>query len=159
MKTKASVTNAMRLLKQAGIEFETLEYDLGGREFSAGAVAEELGIDPDDSFKTLCARGNKNEIALFVIAAGSELDLKKAAKALNVKSVSLVHVKELLSIVGYERGSVSPVGTKKAFPVFIDENAMLLDRMIISGGKKGISLRLEPERLREFLNAVYADIT
>ena len=155
---KETVTNAMRLLKQAGVAYEAMYYDLGDEPFSGEAVCRALGVSEEVSFKTLCARGERKGIAVFVIPIAEELNLKAAAAAFGDKAVSLVAVKELPGLTGYERGGVSPVGMKKKYPVFIDETALGLDNIKISGGLKGVSLMVEPRALAKYLNASFAPI-
>ncbi len=159
MAKQSNKTNVMRLLEAAQIPYEPLYYDLGDAEFSGEAVCEALGVSADESFKTLCARGERKGIAVFVIPVSGELDLKAAALACGDKAVTLTAVKELKELTGYERGGVSPVGMKKAYPVFIDETAQLFEHIEISGGIKGVSLKLEPEALAEFLSATFAPLT
>ena len=110
----------MRLLDKGKVPYTPLYYDLGDRPFSGEAVCEALGLDPAGSFKTLCARGERKGVAVFVIPIAGELDLKAAAKALGDKAVELAAVRELPTLTGYERGAVSPVGMKKRYPIFID---------------------------------------
>ncbi|MDD4076185.1 MAG: aminoacyl-tRNA deacylase [Eubacteriales bacterium] len=159
MQKRESKTNAMRQLDTAGIAYTPLYYDLGDRVFSGEAVCELLGVSADESFKTLCARGERNGVAVFVIPVSGELDLKKAAAAMGDKGVALVPVKELKDLTGYERGGVSPIGMKKAYPTFFDETAQLFDYIEVSGGVKGCSLRVEPEPLAAFLCAVFVPLT
>lgn len=159
MAKQQNKTNVMRILEADGIAYEPLYYELGDREFSGEAVCEILGVSPEESFKTLCARGERKGIAVFVIPVAGELDLKAAAAACGDKAVTLVPVKELKNLTGYERGGVSPVGMKKLYPVFIDETAQLFEHIEISGGVKGCSVKLEPEALRAFLGAKFAALT
>lgn len=158
-KQQRNKTNAMRLLDAAGIAYEALYYDLGDAEFSGGAVCAALGLSADESFKTLCGRGERTGVNVFVIPVAGELDLKAAANACGDKALTLVPVKELKNLTGYERGGVSPVGLKKPYPVYIDETAQLFERVSISGGLKGCSLRVEPEALAAFLGARFAALT
>lgn len=160
MASKITKTNAVRLLESADIDFQKLHYDYPkGEDFSGEKVCELLNMSPEQSFKTLCARGKDNAIFVFSIPVAAELDLKKAAKAAGEKKVELVHVKELLNITGYERGSVSPVGLKKDYPVFIDETAILFDNIGISGGAKGSTLLISAKALCDFLGARLEDLT
>ena len=156
---KQNKTNVMRLLEAAGVEYKPLYYDLGDTPFSGEAVCEALGVSAEESFKTLCARGERTGINVFVIPVAGELDLKAAAAACGDKAVTLTAVKELKNLTGYERGGVSPVGMKKPYPVFIDETAQLFDAIEVSGGVKGCSIRVEPEALRVFLGASFAPLT
>ena len=122
-------TNAMRLLEQAKITYQTSQYDYSEEDLSGVHAAEVLGFDPAMVFKTLVTRGDKTGPVVFVIPVAQELDLKKAAKVSGNKSVAMVHVKELLVLTGYIRGGCSPIGMKKKFPTYVDESA--LDQTII----------------------------
>lgn len=152
-------TNVMRLLEAAGIGYAPLYYDLGDTPFSGEAVCEALGVSAEESFKTLCARGERTGINVFVIPVAGELDLKAAAAACGDKVVTLTAVKELKNLTGYERGGVSPLGMKKAYPTFIDETAQLFEQIEISGGIKGCSIKVAPEPLCTFLGAKFAALT
>ncbi|MEG1262793.1 MAG: aminoacyl-tRNA deacylase, partial [Clostridia bacterium] len=153
MAEKPLVTNVMRLLKQGHIAYAPLYYDLAGETFSGDAVCRALGADARRSFKTLCARGERQGVAVFVVPIAGELDLKCAAQALADKKVQLVHVKELPALTGYERGSVSPIGMKKKYPTFIDQSACEFELIRISGGQKGVSIELDPKALSAYLGA------
>ena len=122
-------------------------------------MAEEAGEDPDSSFKTLVTVAPSGDHVVCCIPVAQELDFKKAAAAAGEKSLSLIPVKELEGLTGYVRGGCTPVGMKKAFPTLIDETAQLFDTIIISGGRRGLSLTLDPVALRDFLGATFADIT
>ncbi len=151
-------TNAMRLLEQAGIEFETREYEVDENDLSGESVAKKVGLDPDSVFKTLVVRGDKKGIAVFCVPVTAELDLKKAAKATGDKKIEMVHVKELLGLTGYIRGGCSPVGMKKQYPTFIDETCILFDRIAVSAGVRGAQIITEPDKLAEYVGAKVIDI-
>ena len=152
-------TNVMRILDTAGIQYEARYYELDEEEFSGEAVSTLTGVEPERCFKTLCARGTKRGLLVFVIPVSSELDLKAAAAAADDKAVEMVHAKELFALTGYVRGGVSPVGMKKANPAFFDETAVLFNSISISGGVKGCSLLVDPERIAAFLNAEFTPLT
>ncbi len=156
---KQNKTNAMRQLDTAGIAYTPLYYTLEGEAFSGEAVCALLGVSADESFKTLCARGERRGVGVFVIPVSGALDLKKAAAAMGDKGVALVAVKELKALTGYERGGVSPIGMKKPYPVFIDETAQLFENIEVSGGVKGCSLKLAPQALAAFLQAPFVPLT
>lgn len=96
---------------------------------------------------------------VFCIPVTMELDLKKAARAAGDKKIEMTHVKELLGLTGYIRGGCSPIGMKKKYPTWIDETAMLYDEIAVSGGVRGIQIIINPERLKDFVQAVYSDVT
>lgn len=154
-----TVTNAMRLLKQAGIPFGNSQYEVDESDLSGVHAASMLGVDPDCVFKTLVARGEKKGIYVFCIPVAQELDLKKCAAATGEKKVEMIHVKELLGLTGYVRGGCSPVGMKKKYPTFIDEVATLFDEIYVSAGMRGQQLIVDPENLRAYTDATFADLT
>lgn len=154
-----TITNVMRLLKQAGIAFDTSEYVVDESDLSGVHAAQELGIDPDCMFKTLVARGEKHGPHVFCIPVAEELDLKKCAQAAGEKKIDLIHVKELLPLTGYVRGGCSPVGMKKKFPTTFDESAILFDRIYVSAGMRGVQVIVNPEALVTYIGADYADLT
>lgn len=149
----------MRQLDAAGIEYEMAEYDVDESDLSGVHAAEELGVSEDEVFKTLVTRGDNNLLSVFVIPSGANLDLKKAAAASGNKRIEMIHVKELFDLTGYIRGGCSPIGMKKQYPTFIDETAVLFDKIYFSAGKRGVQIILSPETLAEFIGAEFADIT
>ena len=154
-----TVTNAMRLLTQAGIPFDTSEYPVDESDLSGIHAAAMLGVDADCVFKTLVARGERKGICVFVIPVAEELDLKKCAAATGDKKMEMIHVRELLGLTGYVRGGCSPVGMKKKYPTYIDEIATLFDRIYVSAGLRGQQLIINPEDLRSYTEATFADLT
>ncbi|MBQ8973247.1 MAG: Cys-tRNA(Pro) deacylase [Clostridia bacterium] len=154
-----TVTNAMRLLKQAGVPFETSSYEVDESDLSGVHAAAQLGVDPDCVFKTLVTRSDKRNIYVFCIPVAQELNLRKCASAVGEKKLEMIHVKELLGLTGYIRGGCSPVGMKKKFPTVLDETAQLFDRIYVSAGQRGLQLIVEPEALRNYLGAEYRDVT
>lgn len=150
-------TNAMRLLDKGKIKYEVLEYDIPKEEFSGAKVSEYLGQDPKMCYKTLACK-HEHDLYIFVIPVLSELDLKKAAKEIGVKSLEMVHVKDLLKEVGYQRGSVSPIGAKKNKGVFFDKEVNNHDEIELSGGAFGISLKVNKAEIISFLNASVKDL-
>ncbi|MBQ6121118.1 MAG: Cys-tRNA(Pro) deacylase [Clostridia bacterium] len=154
-----TVTNAMRLLTQAGISFETSEYPVDESDLSGVHAAAMLGVDADCVFKTLVVRGERRGVCVFVIPVAEELDLKKCAAAMGDKRAEMIHVKELLGLTGYVRGGCSPIGMKKKYPTFIDEIATLFDRIYVSAGLRGQQLIIDPRDLRTYTEATFADLT
>ncbi len=152
-------TNAMRLLAQAGIPYEVIEYEADEENLAGVHVAEQTGLPAEQVFKTLVARGEKKGCLVFCIPVAQELDLKKAAQAVGDKKIELVHVKELLGLTGYVRGGCSPVGMKKHFPTYFDETAVLFDKIAVSAGVRGAQLYLLQEELVRYVGAEHLDLT
>lgn len=158
-KNKTAVTNAMRILKAAKIDFKEVEYEAEEVGTSFGEKISELtGISPDISLKTLVARGDKTGIMVACIPVKSEIDLKKLARASGNKKVEMIHVKELLDLTGYIRGGVSPIGMKKQYPTYVEETAGTYDEIAVSGGRCGITLLMSPESLQKVTNCKFADL-
>ena len=158
-KQKIDKTNAMRQLDAAGIEYEMAEYDVDESDLSGVHAAEELGVTEDEVFKTLVTRGDEGLLSVFVIPSGASLNLKKAAPVSGNKKIEMIHVKEMFDLTGYIRGGCSPIGMKKQDPTYIDETAVLFDKIYFSAGKRGVQIILEPDVLAEFIGAEFADLT
>jgi Cys-tRNA(Pro)/Cys-tRNA(Cys) deacylase len=140
-------TNAARLLDSEGISYELIPYDVDESDLSAYAVASKLGQDVDQVFKTLVLQGDKTGVFICIIPGSKELDLKKAAKVSGNKNAAMVHMKEILELTGYIRGGCSPVGMKKKYSTYIDENCIIYDQIFVSAGIRGLQLRIAPDDL------------
>lgn len=151
-------TNAMRGLDKAKIPYRFHEYDHSDGLIDGMAVAAKLGQDPAQVFKTLVTRSNTGTVYVFVIPVAQELDLKKAAKAVKEKSVSMLAVAELLKTTGYIRGGCSPIGMKKRFGTVIHQSAMEFDTIMVSAGRIGAQLELSPKDLVSVTGAACGDI-
>jgi Cys-tRNA(Pro)/Cys-tRNA(Cys) deacylase len=147
-------TNAARLLDQAGVRYELRHYPVVEEHLSALQVAEAIGMPPEQVFKTLVARGDRTGVVLACIPANTELDLKALAAASGNKKVELVPVKEVLGLTGYIRGGVSPVGTKRPYPLYLDETAELWDVISVSAGIRGCQMLLCPADLTRVVDAL-----
>ncbi len=153
-----TITNVMRLLTKAGIQFEAAQYDVDESDLSGVHAAEALGFNVESVFKTLVARGDKNGLNVFVIPVAEELDLKKCAVVSGNKKIEMIKVSELLPLTGYIRGGCSPIGMKKKFPTYIDETAVLNDAISISAGQRGVQVLIKADDLKEYTNAKYCDL-
>ncbi|MDO4198662.1 MAG: YbaK/EbsC family protein [Erysipelotrichaceae bacterium] len=150
-------TNAMRMLDAAKIKYEVLEYSIDKDKFSGEAVSDLLNLEYSACYKTL-ALIHEHDIYICVISVKDELDLKKCAKAIGVKNLEMVHVKDLLKLVGYERGSVSPVGVKKNKGIYFDDEVNNHEIIEISGGQFGIGLKINRDELLNYVKAKVVDI-
>jgi Cys-tRNA(Pro)/Cys-tRNA(Cys) deacylase len=151
-------TNVARMLDSAGVRYELRSYEVDESDLSAPHVAEAIGMLPEQVFKTLVARGDRTGVLMASIPANSELDLKALATASGNRKVELVAVKEVLGLTGYIRGGVSPIGAKKAYPLYLDETAQLWDAISISAGIRGSQLLLAPADLVRVTEATLCDI-
>lgn len=154
----ASKTNAVRLVQQTGIPCREAFYEYNDNEPLGPQTANALGLEPEQVFKTLVARGERTGIHVFCIPVCCELDLKLAAKAAKDKSMALLPLKELQPLTGYIRGGCSPIGMKKHYPTHIDETALLFDEIAVSAGERGHQMILPPIPLAELAGAEFVNI-
>ncbi len=151
-------TNAMRILDQLKIEYNSYSYKNDDGKIDGISVANKIGKDPKNVYKTLVAEGHSKDIYVFVIPVAEELDLKKAAKAAGEKNIHMIHVNDILKLTGYIRGGCSPVGMKKKYKTFIDLSALDIDEIIVSGGKIGIQVELVVDDLVEAVDGILEDL-
>ncbi len=151
-------TNAMRILEKEKIEYISHEYPHGKEAVDGVTVASLLGQNPDYVFKTLVTKGTGRDYYVFVVPVANELDLKKCAKSVGEKSVEMIAVKDITKVTGYVRGGCSPVGMKKQYKTVFHSTALEIPRIIVSAGKIGYQIDLEPEKLINLTNATCADI-
>ncbi len=156
---KLEKTNAMRELERAGIAFSVRTYEVDEHDLSGVHIAEQLGEEPGQGFKTLVCETASGGHAVCCIPVADELDLKAAARVLGEKSITMMRMRDLVPVTGYMRGGCSPIGMKKRFPTVIDETCELWDEVFISGGRRGIQLAIAPEDLVAFTGAKVAAIT
>ena len=154
----ASKTNAVRLVIQAKIPCREAFYEYDVDDLSGTHAAEALGFPPEQVFKTLVAKGSRTGINVFCIPVCSELDLKKAAKAVGDKDMAMVPVKDLLGLTGYIRGGCSPVGMKKLYPTYFDETCQMFDEIAISAGDRGHQMIIPPMELIALVGGKISDI-
>lgn len=157
MAKKETKTNAMRILERLKIPYEHREYEQD--EFTDGSeVADKLGLPHGQVYKTLVTVGADRQHYVFVVPVDEELDLKKCARSVGVKSVQMIHVKELFSLTGYVRGGCTAVGMKKQFTTRIDDSAKAQEKIYVSGGRLGSQILLAPDDLCRAAAAEYADL-
>ncbi len=154
MAKKLPKTNAARLLDQAKIEYELIPYEVDESNLAATHVAEQLGEDVAQVFKTLVLRGENNGIFVAVIPGDKEVDLKLAAKASGNKSAKMIGMKELLPTTGYIRGACSPIAMKRHFPTFIHPTALDYEIIYVSAGVRGMQIKINPRQLIDFVDAL-----
>ena len=140
----ANKTNAARLLDQMRIRYELRDCDVDLDDLAAETVAAKIGLPPEQVFKTLVARGDRNGICMAIIPANTELDLKALAAASGDRKIQLVQVKDLQTLTGYIRGGVTALAGKKDYPVYVDETVELFDQISISAGVRGLQILLAP---------------
>ena len=152
-------TNVMRILDKAKITYKAHTYDHSDGAIDGAAVAEKMGQNPEQVFKTLVTKGAGRDYYVFVVPVLKELDLKKAAKSVGEKHVEMIHVKDINKVTGYIRGGCSPIGMKKQFVTVFDKSAENIETIIVSAGKIGYQIELAPKDLIELVGAKTAKIT
>lgn len=150
-------TNAMRLLDQKKIEYEVKEIE-DAEGLSGSQMALKAGENPEEVYKTLVTVGAKGAHYVFVVPVEKELDLKKSAKTVGEKSISMIHQKELLPLTGYIHGGCSPVGMKKFFRTVFDKSALSHERIYFSGGKVGVQVRIRTVDISKAIKCEFEDI-
>lgn len=157
MAKKENKTNAMRILDKNKINYRIKTYECD--EFIDGIHIADMNGDPyEQSFKTLVTVGKSGGYYVFVIPIDKEIDFKKAAKIVGEKSVEMIHVKDINAVTGYIRGGCTPLGMKKLYPTVIHESAKDFDEIIISGGKLGVQILVNPMDLAKVVNAGFDDV-
>lgn len=146
-------TNAVRLLDTLRINYELREYEADPDALEAERVAEKVGLPPEQVFKTLVARGDRNGVCLAVVPANTELDEKALARVTGDRKAEVVPLKEVLPLTGYIRGGVTALACKRDYPVFIDETAELFEVISVSAGIRGTQILLAPG---DYISAVKA---
>lgn len=152
-------TNVMRILDKAKITYKAHTYDHSDGAIDGAAVAEKMGQNPEQVFKTLVTKGAGRDYYVFVVPVLKELDLKKAAKSVGEKHVEMIHVKDINKVTGYIRGGCSPIGMKKQFTTVFDKSAENIEAIIVSAGKIGYQIELAPRDLIEMVGAKTDEIT
>ena len=152
-------TNAVRILDGLNIKYELRDYEVDPEDLAAESVAEKIGLPPEQTFKTLLARGDRNGPCFAVIPGNYELDLKAFAEATGDRKIHLVPLKEVQPLTGYIRGGVTALGAKKDFPVFLDELAEIFDLISVSAGVRGTQILLAPADYIRATNATIAAIS
>ena len=151
-------TNATRFLDSLKINYKLCEYEIEESDLSAESVARKVNLPLEQVFKTLVARGDKTGVLMACIPGNAELDLKAMATVSGNKKVEMVHMKEIQQLTGYIRGGVSPIGTKKHYPIFLDESAMRFPSISISAGARGSQIFISPDDLIKTLDITVCKI-
>ncbi len=151
-------TNVARLLDKAKIKYELVPYVVDETDLSATHIADQLGENIGQVFKTLVLVGDKTKYIVCVVPGDMEVDLKKAAKVSGNKKVEMLHMKELLPVTGYIRGGCSPIGMKKAFPTYFHSTCMDFEYIYVSAGMRGLQLKINPKELVDYVRADVADV-
>ena len=158
MKEKINKTNVARLLDKAKVKYELIPYEVDENDLSAIHVAESLGENIEQVFKTLVLHGDKTGYFVCVIPGEHEVNLKLAAKVSGNKKCDLSPMKDLLPLTGYIRGGCSPIGMKKHFPTYIHETCEQFPYIYVSAGIRGLQIKLAPTDLIKESKAVICSL-
>lgn len=151
-------TNALRILDSHKVKYEFSSFESDGA-LSGVEVADKMGFDPNQVFKTLVTKAKSNNHYVFLIPVAEELDLKKAAKSVNEKSIDMLKASELLGLTGYVHGGCSPIGMKKFFKTTIDESALYFDEIFFNAGRVGTQILISLDETKKVIDFQLANIT
>jgi Cys-tRNA(Pro)/Cys-tRNA(Cys) deacylase len=152
-------TNGARILEGLGIGFELREYEVDPEDLSATTVARKIGMPAEQVFKTLLTTAGVGIYVFAVIPGDAELDFKKLARAAGMRKAEMCALRDVQPLTGYIRGGVTVFGAKKPYPVFVDETAILFDKISVSAGTRGTQLILSPDDYVRAAEAQLADLT
>lgn len=155
---KSKKTNAERILDQNQIEYTSMTYSIDDDKIDGISVADKIGKSHEVVFKTLVTHGQGRELYVFVVPVSGELDMKKAARACGEKKIEMISVKDIQKFTGYIRGGCSPIGMKKKYKTFIHNSIEGEVEIVVSAGKKGAQICLDPQDLARVTEAKFADI-
>ncbi len=158
MAQKIIKTNAIRMLDKFKIKYNIHTYE-GDSTWTGEMIANALNEDCKAVYKTLVTVSKTGANYVFLVPVNKELDLKKAACAVNEKALSMLKAKELLPLTGYVHGGCSPIGMKKLLTTVLDSTAQGFDKIFFSGGKIGLQIETSPENLKKLVPFTYYNIT
>ncbi|WP_323704094.1 Cys-tRNA(Pro) deacylase [Mammaliicoccus sp. Dog046] len=151
-------TNAMRMLDQYNIFYHIHEFKIGKSHLDGHEVAQLIQKPENQVYKTLVLMNHNNEHFVFVIPIVEHLDMKKASKAVGQKKLELLPLDQLTKVTGYVRGGCSPIGMKKAFQTVVDSRAQSLSSFIVSAGKRGYQIEIDPNDLSKVITVQFEDV-
>jgi Cys-tRNA(Pro)/Cys-tRNA(Cys) deacylase len=155
----AIVNNVTRMLDSRKIKYAA--YELPPEKLGAQETADILGVDPSLVFKTIVITREKPKKPILVVVPGTRIvDLKLVATAVGEKKVTLPTEHNAEAITGLLAGGISPLALiNKGFMVVIDVSAQDLTEIHISGGQRGLNIKLGVEDLSELTKASFAAVT
>lgn len=148
-------TNAVRLLDSLGVRYQLREYEVDPQALDAVTVARKIGLPPEQVFKTLVVRGDRNGVSMAVVPADMELDEKVLARLTGDRKVEIVPLKDVHALTGYVRGGVTALAGKRDYPVFVDETIELFDVVAVSAGVRGTQMLVAPS---DYLAVVHGTV-
>lgn len=138
-------TRATRILDELGISYDLLEFE--AEAHTAAEAAKRLGIPLAVVFKTLVVRSDSGAVVLACVPGDRDLSLKALARCAGEKKVDLVQARELMRLVGYVKGAVSPLGARHGYPTYVDASALTHPRISVSAGVRGLQIWIDPNDL------------
>ena len=151
------MTPAIRFLKTQGIDFTTHSYECEVHEDFGLHAAAKLGLPADQIYKTLLVQHEK-QVVTAVIPVSCKLSLKEVAKAAKLKKVEMMKPLDAERLTGYKVGGISPFAQKKQLPTLLDSRALQQETILVSGGRRGLSVGLKPQDFIQLLSATVAPI-
>ncbi|WP_298842857.1 Cys-tRNA(Pro) deacylase [Clostridium sp.] len=151
-------TNVMRILDKMKVEYDVMTYEVKDDKIDGLSVAKKIGRDEKYLYKTIVTHANSKEVYVIVIPVGEEIDFKKVARVTNEKSIEMLDLRDLQKCTGYIRGGCSPIGMKKKYKTFIDKRALEIDTIIVSAGKIGFQIEINPNSLKNIIDGKFADL-
>ena len=155
---KISKTNVARVLDSKKIPYSLIPYTVDENNLAAQHIADELGENIEQVFKTLVLHGDKSGYFVCVVPGNCEVDLKKAAKLSGNKKAEMIPMKDLLSVTGYIRGGCSPVGMKKPFPTWFHNTCLNFDYIYLSAGVRGLQIQVNAKNIVDLVKASIGDL-
>jgi len=151
-------TNVMRILDKMKVEYSVITYDKKDDKIDGVSVAKKIGRDEKCVYKTLVTQGISKVIYILLIPVREEIDFKKVAKVTNEKHIEMLDLADLQKYTGYIRGGCSPIGMKKQYKTFIDESALYMEKIIVSGGKIGFQIEINAKELKDIVDGQFDDL-
>jgi len=151
--------NITRMLDAKKIPYTAFE--LPAEKLGAQEAAELLGVPPEQVFKTIVVtRAGKGKPILALVPGDRVVDLKALAKALGEKKLSLPSERQAEALTGLQAGGISPLALiGRGFQVLIDDSAADYPAIYLSGGQRGLNIRLAVGDLQQLVNARLARIS
>ncbi len=150
-KHKIPVTIGIRWLRARQAEFEVHLYNY--EEHGGTAVAAEaLAVDEHCMIKTLVLADSQGQPLLMLMHGDRQVSTHQLARQLGVKSIHPCDSREAHRQTGYMVGGTSPFGTRHELPVYCEESILILDRLYINGGRRGLLVAMTPRELTRLLN-------
>jgi Cys-tRNA(Pro)/Cys-tRNA(Cys) deacylase len=154
--TERPDTPAIRVLTELGVDFRVVQTD---RPSSVEESARLQGIPTGNLLRTIVTRRGENDYVFVLVPGGRQIDWPKLRDHLGVKRLSLPDQDEARDATGYERGAITPFGSRRRWPVVADATIARTGRVAIGAGAHGVNLHLSVADLVRATSADVADVT